>query len=165
MPLALHDSKKFLYDLYPFKFSELILENESTEYGACSFKLDSFKIKFRSAKITPTKVGQFVTLWKRLKNGPIQPHDILDDIDFFVISTRKENNFGQFVFSKSVLCEQGILSNSNQKGKLAIRVYPPWDISLNKQAQKTQAWQLKYFLEISENKPIDFEQAKKLFKK
>ena len=101
IPLALLDSRKFLYDLCQFGFSELVLENESTEYGACSFKLDAFNIKFRSAKITPTKVGQFVTLWKRIKNGPIQPYDILDNVDFFVISTRTDNNFGQFVFSKS----------------------------------------------------------------
>ena len=82
-----------------------------------------------------------MTLWKRIKNGPIQPFDISDPIDFFIISTRKGNNFGQFVFPKAVLYEQGVISKNAEGGKRAIRVYPPWDKGLNNQALKTQKWQ------------------------
>jgi hypothetical protein len=46
-----------------------MLERESLEYAACSFKLNSMSVKFRVAKITPTKIGQFVTLWKRVSKG------------------------------------------------------------------------------------------------
>src|SRR5258708_5952015 len=92
-----------------------------------SFNLNGFFIRFRVAKITPTKIGQFVTLWKRIGNGPTQPYDTSDTVDFFIISTRKDDHFGQFVFPKSVLSEQGILSINGKGGKRGIRVYPPWD--------------------------------------
>ena len=155
--------KELIYDANEFACSFPIKEAESSEYGACTFELNGLSIKFRTAKITPTKIGQFVTLWKRIEKGPIQPFDITDSIDLFVISTRKDNHFGQFVFPKSVLCEQGVISTNNKEGKRAIRVYPPWDKTTNKQAQKTQKWQLDFFLEIPSDKPIDMERAKILY--
>ncbi|MFQ6421766.1 MULTISPECIES: MepB family protein [unclassified Bacillus (in: firmicutes)] len=48
-------------------------------------------------------------------------------------------------------------------GKRAIRVYPPWDKTTSRQAQKTQAWQLEYFLEIPVNRPIDCVRAQMLY--
>ncbi|EJP05170.1 MepB domain protein [Leptospira interrogans serovar Bulgarica str. Mallika] len=44
----------------------LFFEKEGSDYGACNFELKKWKITFRVAKITPKKVGQFVTLWKRI---------------------------------------------------------------------------------------------------
>lgn len=149
-------------DLYEAKCSELTIEKESSEYGACKFKCNSMNITFRSAKTTPTKIGQFVTLWKRIGNGPIQPYEITDDIDFVVISTRHNNNYGQFIFPKSILSKHGIIAN-NKKGKLAFRIYPPWDITTSNQARKTQEWQLQYFLEFSKSKPINYSLAKTLY--
>jgi hypothetical protein len=157
-------SKELIYDKYNYKCSNPIKEAESSEYGAYTFEIDTLSVTFRVAKITPTKIGQFVTLWKRIDKGPIQPFDFSDPIDLFIISTRKDNRFGQFIFPKSVLCEQCIVSTNTKEGKRAIRVYPPWDETLSKQAQKTQKWQLNYFLEISNDKPIDFELLKKLYK-
>ena len=156
-------AKEHLYDKFGFECSLLEKAKESADYGAYSFTLNQKSILFRTAKITPTKIGQFVTLWKRIDKGPIQPYYFTDAIDLIVISVRKENRVGQFVFPKSVLCEKGIISTTNKEGKRAIRVYPPWDKELNKQAQKTQQWQLDYFLEIPEDKPIDRERAKMLY--
>ena len=79
-----------------------------------------------------------------------------------IISVRKENNFGQFIFPKAVLLEKGIFSTSTKEGKRATRVYPPWDVTTSKQAQKTQTWQMNYFLEISKNECI-VSKAQKLF--
>jgi len=115
------------------------MEVRKNEYGACAFKLNSMFIRFRVAKITPIKMGQFVTLWKRINAGPIQPYDIMDEFDFFVISVRKDKQFGQFIFSKSILLKHKIISNNGQRGKLAIRVYPPWDVALNERAKKHKA--------------------------
>lgn len=157
------DIKYLVYDPCKLKCSQPLMEPESADYGAYTFKLNGFSIRFRIAKTTPTKVGQFVTLWKRVGNGPIQPYDISDPDDFFIISTRKDYNFGQFVFPKSVLSEQGILSIKGKGGKRAIRVYPPWDIMLNRQAQKTQQWQMKYFLEIPRNNKINYALAEMLY--
>ena len=156
-------AKEHLYDKFGFECSLLEKAKESADYGAYSFTLNQKSILFRTAKITPTKIGQFVTLWKRIDKGPIQPYYFTDAIDLIVISVRKENRVGQFVFPKSVLCEKGIISTSNKEGKRAIRVYPPWDKAINKQAQKTQQWQLDYFLEIPVDKLIDKERAKMLY--
>ena len=156
-------AKEHLYDKFGFECSLLEKAKESADYGAYSFTLNQKSILFRTAKITPTKIGQFVTLWKRIDKGPIQPFDYTDAIDLIVISVRKENRVGQFVFPKSMLCEKGIISTTTKEGKRAIRVYPPWDRALNNQAQKTQQWQLDYFLEIPVDKPIDRERAKILY--
>lgn len=138
-----------------YKPSGLILENltiedESEDYGAAEFTLNNHSIKFRVGKITPTKVGQFVTFWKRIDKGPILPYDFNDSFDFLVVSARAGNHFGQFVFPKAVLCEKAIVSCHGKEGKRAMRIYPPWDKADNPQAKKTQAWQLQYFIKFSE---------------
>ncbi|MBF7150539.1 MepB family protein [Bacillus toyonensis] len=156
-------TKDLVYSLCRFECSQPRIETQNAEYGAYVFNLNALSIRFRVAKITPTKVGQFVTLWERSGDGPIQPYDISDSVDLFVISTREGNNFGQFVFPKAVLCNQDIVSNKGKGGKRAIRVYPPWDKTTSRQAQKTQAWQLEYFLEIPVNRPIDCVRAQMLY--
>jgi hypothetical protein len=60
----LYTAKKLLYNKGGFTFNELIIENESQEYAACSFRLNDLKIIFRVSKITPAKTGQFVTMKK-----------------------------------------------------------------------------------------------------
>jgi hypothetical protein len=160
--------KEFLYiktilsEIDNLKISYPTVELESTEYGACRFILNNSNIVFRTAKITPTKTGQFVTLWKRINQGPIQPFDSLDSIDLFIISVRKDNQFGLFIFPKSLLITKEIVSDKKE-GKRAIRVYPPWDITTSKQAQKTQKWQLNYFLEIPQNSKTSLDQIKLQF--
>jgi len=156
-------TKDLLYTPCGFHCSLPIPEAQNTEYGAYVFNLNAFSIRFRVAKITPTKIGQFVTLWERIGNGPIQPYDMSDPVDFFVISARKGSALGQFVFPKAVLCDRDIVSNEGKGGKRAIRVYPPWDNPTSRQAQKTQQWQLDYFLEIPADKPVDYVRAQKLY--
>jgi hypothetical protein len=120
-----------VYSVCSFITSDFSKEVESSEYGACDFKLSNKKIKFRIAKITPKKVGQFVTLWKRIGSGPILPYDLEDPFDFYVVSVRTCEGFGQFVFPKNVLYDRGIISKDGRGGKRAMRVYPPWDIAVN----------------------------------
>lgn len=136
-------------------------EIESADYNAFRFVLNEKQICYRAAKITPTKSGQFVTLWKRNVNGIIEPFDFSDPIDFVIISVQKDEVLGQFVFPKSVLLEKAIFSTSVKEGKRAIRVYPPWDETTSKQAQKTQQWQLHYFYKI--NPETDLNTFKNLF--
>lgn len=152
-----------VFDACKFKYSLAIAEPESAEYGAYSFELNHLATRFRVSKITPTKIGQFVTLWKRTGKGPIEPFDSLDVLDLVIISAKYETHFGHFIFPKSVLLEKGILSLNGKGGKRAMRVYPPWDIAINNQAQKTQKWQLNYFLDLSDEKEIDFDRAKILY--
>ncbi|TRX36699.1 MepB family protein [Flavobacterium restrictum] len=165
MDSILTETKKILFDSCGFELSNVVVEKESSDYGAHRLGVNGLKIVLRQAKITPTKTGQFVTLWKRkTKKSPIEPFEISDDIDLFVINVKTKSNFGQFVFPKAVLVEKGIVSHKKE-GKRAIRVYTIWDLVENKQAQKTQKWQLDYFLEIPITGILDSSRAKLLYSK
>jgi hypothetical protein len=155
-------AEELIYKPSGFALQNVTIEDESAEYGASEFTINNHSIKFRVAKITPTKVGQFVTFWKRLGKGPILPYDFKDPFDFLVVSVRSGQNLGQFVFPKAVLCEKGIISCNGKEGKRAMRVYPPWDKTDNSQANKTQTWQLQYFIEFSESN-FDFQKNIKFF--
>ena len=132
-------------DLCGLKIKNFVEEREGKEYSAASFEISNQRIIFRAGKITPTKIGQFVTLWKRVGQGPIMPFDVADPFDLFMISVREATSSGQFIFPKEVLLEKGVISKNNVGGKLAMRIYPSWDTTTNKQAAKAQAWQLEYF--------------------
>lgn len=157
--------KEWVYDKCGFELTNLKLNTESVEYGACTFELGGQKIEHRVSKITPTKTGQFVTIWKRNRNGVTEPFDIGDDIDFIAITAKSGDNMGQFIFPKSVLAEKGIITQNGKDGKRGIRVYPKWDIVTNKQAEKTQNWQTKYFVTIDRNNSTDIDLIKKILAK
>lgn len=147
--------KEEVYDRCGLGISSFQLEAESQEYDACRFQLNGKSVVCRTAKITPKKVGQFVTFWKRNGSGPIEPFDDKDGLDFFVVNVRTANEFGQFIFPKSVLIKKGIVSTEKREGKRAFRVYPCWDVTQSKQAQQTQKWQLDYFFRIGEVEPSE----------
>lgn len=100
-----------------FTLNALAAEPESADYGACALVLNGLRIRFRVAKTTPIKTGQFVTLWKRTGEGPIQPFELSDPVDTFVVSTRSGPHFGQFVFPKAVLAAKDVVAQSGQGGK------------------------------------------------
>jgi hypothetical protein len=143
----LEKTSSLVFEKLDLKIRNLIIEKESQEYCAAQFELNNSKIIFRKAKVTPTKIGQFVTLWKRIDEKPIQPYSSTDDFDFVIINCETPIHFGQFVFPKTILEEKGYLQSQSKKGKLGFRVYPSWDKTENKQAQQTQNWQLNYFIE------------------
>ncbi|MEQ8364023.1 MAG: MepB family protein [Cyclobacteriaceae bacterium] len=147
-----------------FSYTTPQREAESAEYEAHFFKINDLVIRYRKAKITPTKSGQFVTFWKREGDGPIQPYGIEDNVDVLIVCVRNDNHFGVFVFSRTILVSQGIISTDKKEGKRALRVYPPWDIPTSKQALKTQKWQQECFLEVKSGE-CDINRVGKLFKR
>ncbi|ANP52413.1 hypothetical protein J2Z21_008335 [Streptomyces griseochromogenes] len=156
-------AKTLAYDPSGFTCSPPVPEPESAEYAACAFTLDGRSVRFRVAKTTPTKVGQFVTVWQRSEEGPIRPFDVEDDVDLFVISSRDDDGFGQFVFPREVLCERGIVSRDGSGGKRGFRVYPPWVTTTNRQARGTQAWQVNHFLSLGQDGPADLARTRALY--
>ncbi len=150
MTNTLKQLKEQVYDVCALKISNFKIEKESKEYEACQFELNGKLIICRNAKITPKKVGQFVTFWTRNGTGPIKPFDQNDLIDFYVVNVHANDKSGQFVFPQSVLVKKGIISTDFKEGKRGFRVYPNWDIAINKQAKRTQKWQLDYFYEIND---------------
>ncbi|MGV4926875.1 MepB family protein (plasmid) [Streptomyces sp. BHT-5-2] len=156
-------AKESVYGPGGFTCSRPVSEPESAEYAACGFTLDGRSVRFRVAKTTPTKVGQFVTVWQRSEEGPIRPFDADDGVDLFVISSRDDSGFGQFVFPSEVLCERGIVSRNGSGGKRGFRVYPPWVTTTNRQARGTQAWQMRYFFDLGHDGPADLTRARALY--
>ncbi|MEU8680585.1 MepB family protein [Streptomyces sp. NPDC048611] len=156
-------AKSLVYDPCGFTCSQPVREAESAEYAAHEFTLDGSAVRYRVAKTTPTKAGQFVTVWKRSPGGPIQPFDSGDPVDLFVVSSRADQNFGHFVFPREVLCERGIVSRNGSGGKRAFRVYPPWVETTNRQARTAQAWQVNHFLPIPDDGSLDSARAQALY--
>ncbi len=164
MPSQLVKSLEEIYQPAGLNIRDFERETESQDYGACRFRLNSQKIVFRVAKTTPKKVGQFVVIWKRAASGVIEPYEVKDDVNFFVIAVQANGHVGQFVFPKNVLHAKGILSGKGSEGKRAIRVFPVWDITTSRQAKNTQAWQLDYFFEITKNQEENISNIQKRYK-
>lgn len=137
--------------------ADLTEDEECKEYDGYNFQIGTFKIKFRKAKVTPKKIGQFVTLWKRNAEKQTEPFHINDDLDFYMIATRNNERFGFFFFPKHVLGRHQILTDSRKIGKRGFRVYPDWDIPINKQAQAAKAWQTAYFIDLTDDSSIAIE--------
>ncbi|MFF8900698.1 MepB family protein [Streptomyces lydicus] len=152
-----------VYEPCGFVCSPPVPEAESAEYGAHSFTLDGLAVRFRVGKTTPTKVGQFVTVWRRHEGGPIRPFDVADPVDLFVISSRDADGFGHFVFPREVLAERGVVARGGVGGKRGFRVYPPWVTTTSRQARATQEWQVRHFLPIPADGPADPDRAHALY--
>jgi hypothetical protein len=156
-------AKALVYDPSGFVCSLPVPEAESAEYAACAFTLDDRSVRFRAAKTTPAKAGQFVTVWQRSEEGSIRPFDADDGVDLFVISSCDDDGFGQFVFPREVLCERNIVSCNGSGGKRGFRVYPPWVTTTNRQARSTQAWQVNYFFNLGQDGLADLTLAHALY--
>ncbi|CAE7225102.1 unnamed protein product [Symbiodinium sp. CCMP2592] len=122
---------------------------KNAAYDACSLALAGKHCAYRSAKITPTKNGAFVTCWKRPGGkGSIVPFSV-GDLQALLVAVEEAGNFGFFVFPAEDLLKQGILAapGSGRKGKLSFRVYAPWVVPESKQAAATQTWQRPFFVQ------------------
>ncbi|WP_261512575.1 MepB family protein [Chryseobacterium paludis] len=132
--------------------SNLHPDLECEEYSGYNFRLNQYHIKFRKAKITPKKIGQFVTLWKRNPDTQqTEPFTISDQSDFYIIYAELDNKSGFFFFPNTILSQQSILTTPSKEGKRGFRVYPDWDIPQNKQAEKTKKWQESFFIDFSKS--------------
>lgn len=141
---------------------ELIPEPQNKDYGGGRFKLGDLSIRYRVAKTTPKKIGQFVAFWQKLA-GKNSPYSDDEGVDLFVINTFTHDRYGQFVFPREVLIKQEILTQGKRQGKMGIRVYPIWDHPISSQAQATQRWQLPYFIEFGQDSEGDSVDLRRLY--
>lgn len=145
-----------IFNTLELQITDLNKDSECEEYSGYNFKLNQFNIKFRKAKITPNKIGQFVTLWKRNpETKETEPFASTDNFHFYIVAAENQNNQGFFFFSKNTLVQHHILTTSSKDGKRGFRVYPDWDIPENKQAEKTKNWQEKSFINFSKDNYIE----------
>ncbi|WP_242239553.1 MepB family protein [Bacillus cereus group sp. BfR-BA-01309] len=145
-----------------YKPNKLIITNlkeeqQNAEYAGCLFHLNNKTIRFRVSKITPNKIGQFVSFWEKDDNLKNQAFTYDAAPDLLVITCIDDNKLGQFIFPKEILLKEKILKTQSQKGKMAMRIYPLWDTPVSNQAKKSQLWQLQYFVDLSDhnNLPLD----------
>ncbi|MEV0465130.1 MepB family protein [Nocardia tengchongensis] len=150
-------------DRLGLEFSAAVPEPENAEYGAYVSNVGRGVVRFRVGKLTPTKVGMFVTVWRRAQDGSTQPLAGEDSVDLLVVTVREGAHFGQFVFPKIALVENGVVSVAGQGGKRGFRVYPPWSATANRQAMRTQKWQCDYFLDLDDHRQLDLQRARKLY--
>ena len=134
--------------LQGYKIADLQEESEGREYVAMSGKINNQFSLFRIAKITPTKIGQFVTCWKRNFAGITAPYDQKDRLEYMIIVVQTQEQQGFFMFDQKALLEHDIISCDGRGGKRGFRVYPVWDRPVNKQALQTQNWQKFYFVTL-----------------
>lgn len=155
---------ELLYEPNYLTIKNIQEETQNSDYGAGTFELNSRSVRFRVAKITPTKIGQFVSFWEKDEGNKNQAFSYGSATDLLVINTFNNNgDFGQFVFPKEVLLKQNILKTADTNGKMAIRVYPSWDTPTSKQAIATQKWQLPYFIEIGDTTSLSIHELLKLY--
>ncbi|MDG4957509.1 MepB family protein [Lactococcus lactis] len=107
-------------------------------------------IRSRLGKLTPKKSGFFTVFWEQDIQGRNHPFCAQESPDFLLVAVYDENRKGIFLIPKAVTIDQKILSTNTQKGKMAMRFYPVWCQGLNPTAQKTQRWQLEYFIDLSD---------------
>ncbi|WP_142308993.1 MepB family protein [Bacillus nitratireducens] len=129
-------------------------EKQNSEYAGGIFQLNNRSIRFRVSKITPNKIGQFVSFWEKDASMRNQAFSYDSAPNLLVITCIADNKLGQFIFPKEILLKEKILKTQNQKGKMAMRVYPIWDKPVSNQAKKSQQWQLQYFVDLSDSKNV-----------
>lgn len=147
---ALAYVNEHLYARHNWTVSDVSNEPQNADYGAGVFLVNTTSVRFRVARTTPKKIGQFVAFWQKNEQQQNEAFTANDAPQLLVIHTTSGEQAGQFVFPKSVLVEKGILTTANKAGKMAMRVYPSWDVPTSKQAIATQKWQLPYFVSYEE---------------
>jgi hypothetical protein len=131
-----------------------LAETDNADYGAAVVRLGARRLRLRVGRVTPTKVGLFVAVWRRSPTGSTEPFPA-DDTDLLVIIAGEGSHAGLFLFPRSALARHGIGSVAGAGGKRGFRVYPPWSPTGNAQAVRTQAWQGAYFLNTGEGVDLD----------
>lgn len=155
---------KLVYEPNQLTLTSIQEEKQNSNYGAGTFQLPSCSVRFRVAKKTPNKVGQFVAFWEKDEHDNNQPYTYEKAPDLLVINTfLSKDEWGQFIFPKDILAKQHILKTPAAKGKMAIRVYPSWDTPTSKQAIKTQTWQLPYFVDLSDSNKLPINKLLELY--
>lgn len=138
----------------------VVSEPDNAEYGGLLISADGGVLRFRVGKLTPKKVGLFVTVWQRAADGSTQPFADDGTVDLLVVDVREGEKYGQFVFPTAELARRGVVSVADVGGKRGFRVYPPWAQDLNRQAAASQTWQCRYFLDLVD---VDLGRARDLY--
>lgn len=137
-----------------FKSMENIqLEEQNRNYEGLVFydSNNNVCIRSRLARKTNKKDGYFVSFWTKNEQGNNEAYSYQNSPEYTAIVIDKQ---GLFLFPKEILLREEILKSESSKGKMGIRVYPPLCSQLNRNAERSQRWQCKYYHDI---KKIDLD--------
>ena len=124
------------------------LDPYNQAYEGFDFNVRNIKYRSRLAKKTPKKAGYFLAIWEKDAENNNIPFSEIRFPDFLIVNILDEGRKGQFIFPKATLKQQGILSSDIKPGKMAFRVYTPWDRDLNMGAIKAAKWQRPFFVQL-----------------
>ncbi|NRF32162.1 MepB family protein [Vibrio coralliilyticus] len=150
---------------------------QNRQYEALAFSIDGQQILYRKGHVTPDRPGHFLTIWKRSdgegpdskKTRPFGKPDL--DYLFVEVHDHQTSKQGMFIFPLTVLLKKGVVRSEKAKGKMALRVFPPWTSSrgevksqvFSESAKRTQRWQCEYFVWMENNVITDVEKFARLF--
>ncbi|MEJ9077290.1 MepB family protein [Gordonia malaquae] len=102
--------------------------------------------RVRTARITPTKPGAFVAVWRRAADGGTEPFPSDEPITGLLVFVEDGGHEGVFAFTSNDLERLKITASPTSPGKRGFRVYPEWVDGLNPQATRTQRAQAAAFI-------------------
>lgn len=123
-------------------------EPTNADYGAATCEVGGLTVRLRSGRVTPTKAGLFVAHWRRADDGSTEPFDAKGSTDLLVVTAVESDQVGAFLFPRSTLLDQGVLSGAAAPGRRGFRLYPRWSLTTSAQARRTQRWQDEFFVTL-----------------
>lgn len=123
-------------------------EEQNSDYESGVALIAGQQWRIRTARITPTKPGAFVAVWKRDVSGSTRPFTAAESLSGLLVFVEDGERFGVFRFTPEQLISLGYVSSGPSQGKRSFRVYPPWCTQLNPQALRTQRGQAAAFVEL-----------------
>lgn len=125
-------------------------EEQRGDYESGLVQIGAELWRIRTAKVTPTKPGAFVAVWKRDENGETRPFGADDDAAGLMVFVQDGEHFDVFSFTTAHLAALGVSRSDAKPGKRGFRVYPSWCTDLNAQATRTQSAQAPAFALLGE---------------
>lgn len=131
----------------------LIIDPHNQEYEGFDFSIADTRYRSRLARKTPKKAGYFLAIWEKDSESKNSPFAANAFPDYLIVNIIDGERRGQFIFPNIILMRHGILKSPSMPGKMAFRVYTPWDKDLNMSAAKTAKWQLPFFVALPASNP------------
>ena len=124
-------------------------EEQNSDYESGVALIGTEQWRIRTARITPTKPGAFVAVWKRGEGGSTRPFTSNEALSGLLVFAEEEERFGVFRFTAMHLLSLGYITSASHPGKRGFRVYPSWSSELNPQASRAKRAQAPAFTELS----------------
>lgn len=124
-------------------------EEQNSDYESGLVSIEGERWRLRTGRVTPTKPGAFVAVWRRSEQGSTEPFPAADSTAGLLVFVVDRERRGVFRFTNERLSVLGITRSDKHPGKRGFRVYPAWCSGLNPQASRSQTAQAPAFTHLS----------------